>query len=180
MSDDTRSQVLTSREIYSGRVFDLREELVRLPNGHEMRLQLIHHPGAAAVVPLDADDHVLLLRQYRHATGRWLLEVPAGTLSGGESPAECARRELIEEAGHRAAKFRELGWIWTTPGFTDERIWLYLATGLEPAAQQLDDDEVMTLERLPFDEAVRRAASGEIEDGKSVCALLRAAALRRG
>jgi ADP-ribose pyrophosphatase len=117
-----------------------------------------------------------LVRQYRHATGKWLLEVPAGTLANGESPESCALRELIEEAGHRAGELQPLGWIWTTPGFTDERIWLYLARNLEPAAQQLDDDEVISVERLPLAEAVRRARDGGIEDAKSVCALLRAEA----
>ncbi len=180
MSDEKPSQVLESREIFSGRVFDLREELVRLPNGHQARLQLIRHPGAAAIVPLDAAGDVVMVRQYRHATGRWLLEVPAGTLGPGEAPLACARRELAEEAGCRAAELVELGWIWTTPGFTDERIWLYLATGLEPADQALDDDEALSVERLPLAEAVARAERGEIEDGKSVCALLRAAAYLSG
>lgn len=172
--------ILAQEDVYTGRVFRLRREIVQLPNGRQAQLDLIRHPGAAAVVPLDGDGQVLLVRQYRHATGRWLLEVPAGTLGEGEDPAACAHRELIEESGYRAAALEELGWIWTTPGFTDERIWLYLATGLEAAEQKLDDDELMSVERLPLDEAVRRAESGEIEDAKSVCALLRArAALAR-
>ena len=182
MSDiqDAVGEVVAVEERFTGRVFRLRQETVRLPNGREARLDLIRHPGAAAVVPLDGDGQVLLVRQDRHATGRWLLEVPAGTLGAGEDPAACAHREMIEEAGYRAAALEELGWIWTTPGFTDERIWLYLATGLEVAEQKLDEDELMSVERLPFEEAVRRAESGEIEDGKSVCALLRArAALAR-
>jgi ADP-ribose pyrophosphatase len=179
-SDQPKSEILDSRELYSGRVFDLREELVRLPNGHEARLQLIRHPGAAAIVPLDDSGAVVLVRQYRHATGRWLLEVPAGTLDEGEAPLDCARRELAEEAGCEASEFVELGWIWTTPDFTDERIWLYLARGLRPAAQKLDDDEALSVERLPLEQAVARAERGEIEDAKSVCALLRAAAYLGG
>jgi len=176
----TSAAILAQEDVYTGRVFRLRREIVRLPNGRQAQLDLIRHPGAAAVVPLDGEGQVLLVRQYRHATGGWLLEVPAGTLGAGEDPAACAHRELIEESGYRAAALEELGWIWTTPGFTDERIWLYLATGLEAAEQKLDDDELMSVERLPLDEAVRRAESGEIEDAKSVCALLRArAALAR-
>jgi ADP-ribose pyrophosphatase len=176
VADPPPASVLEQEDVFAGRVFKLRRELVVLPNGKQARLDLIRHPGAAAVVPLDADGNVLLVRQYRHATGKWLLEVPAGTLAHGEPPESCALRELMEEAGYRASELQPLGWIWTTPGFTDERIWLYLAKGLEPAPRQLDDDEVMTVERLAFSEAVRRAQSGEIEDAKSVCALLRAAA----
>jgi ADP-ribose diphosphatase len=179
MSDETTSKVLERRDLFSGRVFDLREELVELPNGHRSRLQLIRHPGAAAIVPLDGAGQVLLVRQYRHASGSWLLEVPAGTLDAGEPPLECARRELAEEAGVAAGRFVELGRIWTTPGFTDEKIWLYLATDLAPADQRLDDDETLTVERLPLAEAVARAERGEIDDAKSVCALLRAAAWLR-
>lgn len=174
------SQILDRRELFSGRVFDLREELVRLPNGHETRLQLIRHPGAAAIVPLEESGDVVLVRQYRHATGRWLLEVPAGTLDRGEAPLACARRELAEEAGCEASDFVELGGIWTTPGFTDERIWLYLARGLRPAPQKLDEDETLAVERLPLEQAVAWAERGEIEDAKSVCALLRAAAYLAG
>ena len=176
MDDESAGRTLDSREIYAGRVFGLREDLVRLPNGHETRLQVIRHPGATAIVALDAGGDVLLVRQYRHATREWLLEVPAGTLDGGEEPLACARRELAEEAGCRAETFVELGAIWTTPGFTDEKIWLYLATGLSPAEQKLDDDETLTVERLPLAEAVARAERGEIVDAKSICALLRAAA----
>lgn len=178
--DRPKSEILDSRELFSGRVFELREESVRLPNGHETRLQLIRHPGAAAIVPLEDTGDVVLVRQYRHATGRWLLEVPAGTLDRGEAALACARRELAEEAGCEASEFIELGWIWTTPGFTDERIWLYLARGLRPAPQKLDEDETLEVERLPLEQAVARAERGEIEDAKSVCALLRAAAYLGG
>lgn len=170
---------LDSREVFRGRTVRLDVDRVRLPNGEVMDFEMLHHPGAAAVVPLDAQGQVLLIRQYRYATGGWLLEVPAGKLDGGEAPEACARREVEEETGHRARDLEPLGWIWTTPGFTDEKIWLYLATGLEPTRQSLGRDEVLTLERLPLGEAVAKAASGEIHDAKSACALLRAAR-RRG
>lgn len=167
---------LESRTAFAGRRIEVRVDRVRLPNGREAELEVIHHPGAAAMVPLlDAGD-VLLVRQFRHATGGWLLEVPAGTLQPGESPEACAARELVEETGHRAGELAPLGWIWTTPGFTDERIWIYLATSLAPARQALDDDELLTLERLPLARAVAMAQAGDIVDGKSVAALLRAAA----
>jgi ADP-ribose pyrophosphatase len=115
-----------------------------------------------------------MVRQYRHAIGGWLLELPAGKLEADEDPDDCARREMEEEVGFRAAKLESLGWIWTTPGFTDERIWLYLASGLAKTQQELQQDEDLTVELLPFAEAVRMSQRGEINDGKSICALLRA------
>jgi ADP-ribose diphosphatase len=165
---------LESRRIFKGRVVDLSVDRVRLPNGNICELELIHHPGAAAVVPVDSAGNVLLIRQYRHATGGYLLEVPAGKLDPGESPETCAGREVQEEIGFRAGRLEPLGWIWTTPGFTDEKIWLFLARELSPASQQLQADEVLSVERLPLDEAVALALSGEITDAKSICALLRA------
>lgn len=172
MSD--RGERLDTREIFRGRAFHVAVDRVRLPNGKEMNVELVHHPGATAVVPVMEDGTVLLLRQYRYATGGWLLEVPAGTLDPGESPETCASRETEEETGYRPAKLQPLGWIWTTPGFVDEKIWLFLATGLEPTAQALGDDEVLSLERMPLKEAVDMAARGEIHDGKSAVALMRA------
>jgi ADP-ribose pyrophosphatase len=171
--------VLSSRCVHDGRIVKLSIEEVRLPNGNTTTLELIRHPGASAVVPLDASGNVVLVRQYRHATGSWLLEVPAGTFDNpDESPEVCARREVEEETGYRAGRLVPLGWVWTTPGFTNEKIWLYLALDLVPARPALEDDEVITVEKLPLAEAVRRAAAGEIVDAKSVCALLRAAASR--
>lgn len=168
--------IVSSRSIHDGRIVKLALEEVRLPNGHTITLEVIKHPGAAAVVPLDHDGNVILVRQYRHATGSWLLEVPAGKLDHpGEPSEDCALREVEEETGYRAGRLSPLGWIWTTPGFTDEKIWLYLAQDLTPTRASLQPDEVLTVEKLPLAEAVRRAASGEIVDGKSVCALLRAA-----
>jgi len=169
------TEVLDKRGVFRGRVVDLSIERVRLPNGNVCELELIHHPGAAAVVPVDGDGNVLLVRQYRHATGGYLLEVPAGKLDPGERPETCALREVEEETGYLPVNLTPLGWIWTTPGFTDEKIWLFLATGLAPARQDLQHDEVLTVERVPLAAAVAWALSGEIVDAKSVCALLRAA-----
>lgn len=173
----TDPEVLSSRRIHDGRIVKLSLEEVRLPNGKTVTLEIVRHPGAAAVVPIDDRGRVILVRQYRHATASWLLEVPAGKLDhAGESPEACALREVEEETGHRANDLVSLGWIWTTPGFTDEKIWLYLARDLTPTRASLQDDEVLTVETMPLAEAVRRAVSGEIVDAKSVCALLRAAA----
>lgn len=171
MSD---GETLHTETLHSGRMLHLVRETVVLPNGHQTTLELVRHPGAAAVVPVDATGDVLLVRQYRHATGGYLLEVPAGKLDPGEEPEICARRELIEETGFRATRVIPLGVIWPTPGFCDERIWLYAAFGLLPDRQATEPDEVLALERLPWAEAVERAEDGRIEDAKSVCALLRA------
>jgi ADP-ribose diphosphatase len=166
---------LGTREIFRGRTFHVDVDRVRLPNGREMDVELVHHRGAAAVVPLLEDGTVLFVRQYRYATGGWLLEIPAGKLDPGEEPEACAVRETEEETGYRPGKLQPLGWIWTTPGFADEKIWLFLATGLELTAQVLEDDEVLSLERLPLQEAIEKAARGEIHDSKTAVALMRVA-----
>jgi ADP-ribose pyrophosphatase len=174
MSSRPVATVLDTASVHRGKVLDLRVETVRLPNGHQTRLELIRHPGAAAMVALDDRGEVALVRQYRHAIGGWILEVPAGKLDAGEPPARCAERELIEEIGQRPAELIELGWIWTTPGFTDERIWLFLARRLSPVAQDLQEDELLEVEHVPLERAVDMVYDGEICDGKSVAALLRA------
>lgn len=165
---------LGTREIYPGRTIHVAVDTVRLPNGKVMDMELVHHKGAVAAVPVIGED-VLLIRQYRYATGGWLLEIPAGKLEPDEKPEACAVRETEEETGFRPSDLEPLGWIWTTPGFCDEKIWLFLATGLEPTRQELGEDEVLELERVPLLEAVDKAVRGEIHDGKTVCALLRAA-----
>jgi ADP-ribose pyrophosphatase len=173
MSGGGRTLAVETR--WQGRTVSVSSERVLLPNGNETELDVVRHPGAAAVVPLHADGTILMVRQYRHTVGDWLLEVPAGKLAPGEQPAEAARRELEEEAGVRAGELLPLGWIWMTPGFCDERIWLYLARGLETGEQRLEVDEALQVERLPLAEAERRALTGELWDAKSVCAILRAA-----
>jgi ADP-ribose pyrophosphatase len=148
---------------------------VTLPNGQRIELDIVRHPGAAAVVPFASADEVLLIRQYRHAAGGFIFEVPAGKLDAGEPPEVCAARELEEEAGQRAGRLEALGWIWTTPGFTDERIFLFAAFDLTPVAAQLDADEVIEVVRVPLSEALERVWRGELNDGKSALALLHAA-----
>jgi len=169
-------KTLEQRQIYKGKVVDLVVERVELPNGSVTELEVIRHPGAAAMVPLTAEGRILLVRQYRHATTGWLLEVPAGKLDPGEAPEVCAARELEEEVGFGTRDLISLGWIWTTPGFTNEKIWLYLARDLVAGHQALEGDEVLTVESVPLDKAIAMVHEGEICDGKSVCALLRAAA----
>jgi len=150
-------------------------ERVALPNGQTLVLDVVRHPGAAAVVPFLSDDEVLLIRQYRHAADGMILEVPAGKLDGGETPEVCARRELREEAGQRAGRIEALGWIWTTPGFTDEKIYLFAAFDLAPVPQHLDDDEVIELVPTSLPRALEMVWRGEINDAKSALALLYAA-----
>jgi ADP-ribose pyrophosphatase len=166
---------MTRHTVYDGDLFQVEVEQARLPNGVETRLELVRHRGAAAVVAVDASREVVLVRQYRHAARQsWLLEIPGGKLDGDEEPSACARRELEEEAGVRASRIDPLGWIWTTPGFTDERIWLFLARELAAVPAAPEHDEVLEVVRLPFDQARRLALDGSLTDAKTICALLRA------
>jgi ADP-ribose pyrophosphatase len=168
-------ELLESRAIFQGRVLGLEVDRVRLANGKVSELEIVRHPGAVAVAPVTASGEVLLVRQFRYATGDWLLEVPAGKLDLGEEPNTAASRELEEETGYRPGRLEPLGRVWTTPGFSNEIIHLYLALDLEPANQALQDDEVLTVERLPLDAAVERALDGRLLDSKSICCVLRAA-----
>jgi ADP-ribose pyrophosphatase len=164
---------LSSESVYRGKILDVSLDKVELPGGMVVDLEMIRHPGAAAVVPLHPDRAVTLIRQYRYAAGGFILEVPAGKLDRGESPESCALREVVEEAGVRASRLHPLGWIFTTPGFTDEKIHLFAATGLDPAPQALEADEIIEVVRMPLSEALRLAAAGEIRDSKTLCALYR-------
>jgi ADP-ribose pyrophosphatase len=164
------------RDIYAGRTIKVFVDRVALPNGREIELDFVEHPGASAIVPLHSDGTVTLERQWRYAAGgEWILEVPAGKLDTGETPDACARRELLEEVGLKAGKLEDLGFIYATPGFCDERIFLFLATELTQETSALEDDEIIETRRVPLAEAVRMCLSNEICDGKSVSALLRAA-----
>ena len=163
---------LETRRVYSGKLLRVDRDRVRLPNGRQTELEMVRHPGASAVVPFVTSEVILLFRQFRYASGGFILEVPAGTLNAGEEPEHCARREVEEEVGHRAGGLELLASIYTTPGFTDEVIHLWVAHDLEPVAQNLDDDEVLTVERMPFLEALERIRRGEIVDAKTICALM--------
>ena len=159
------------KEIYRGRVVNLNVETVTLPNGATVELEIIRHQGAAAVVPLKDDGSVVLIRQYRHATGGYIYEIPAGKLDPGEDPRHCAARELEEEIGCRASSLTRLLSFFTTPGFTDEVIHIFLAAGLSPGRQHLDHDEVLEVVEMPLDVAIARIADGTIRDGKTIVGL---------
>lgn len=168
------SAVINRREqLHQGRVFTLIRENVTLDNGVTVDIDTIRHPGASAIVPLTAGGAVVLIRQYRHSVGGYIWEIPAGTLNPGEDPEACAARELIEETGYAAGVWRRLGEITPVPGYSDERIHLFLATDLTPAAQNLDADEVLAVHEFPLERAAEMIASGEIQDAKTICGLLR-------
>ncbi|MGE5252971.1 MAG: NUDIX hydrolase [Planctomycetaceae bacterium] len=160
------------KSIYQGRVVNLNLETVRLPNGATVELEIVHHPGAAAVVAMKDEETVLLIRQYRHAAGGYILEIPAGTLKPGEAPRDCAARELGEEIGFRASALEPVVTFFATPGFTDEVIHVFKATGLTPGRQNLDHDEVLEVVELPLRDAIGRIGDGTIRDGKTIVGLL--------
>jgi ADP-ribose pyrophosphatase len=171
------------REIYRGRIVDLRVERVALPNGASVELELMHHVGASAVVAVDERDRVVLIHQYRHAAGGYIWELPAGVLSAADEPPEaCAVRELREEVGLVAERFQHLGTIFTTPGFCDERIHLFLARGLREEGHAHEEDEVIDEIRwVPIAGAIGMIRAGEIVDGKTIAGLfLTEAKIREG
>jgi len=160
--------------IYEGRVITVSVDTVDLPNGMRIPLEIVRHPGGAAVVALDAQKRICLLRQYRHAAGGYIYELPAGKLEAGEPPEATIRRELAEEAGMNAANWQSLGAYFSSPGVFTEIIHLYLATGLVPVEARPEADEVFEIEWWPLDQAVERARNGELADAKTIIGILRA------
>ena len=158
--------------LYNGKIFSVALEKVTLPNGVTKDREVVRHPGAAAMVPLLDDGNVVLVKQYRHAVNNYLWEIPAGTLEPDEEPMACAERELVEETGYEATNFDKLTEILPAPGYTDEHIHIFLATGLTLAEQRLEDDEVLTVQPTPFDKAIEMIKTGEIQDAKTIVGLL--------
>ncbi len=173
---------LTSRRVYTGRVLNLDIDSVRFPDGSQGELEIIRHSGASAVVPLldepsHPDPRIVLIRQYRYAADGYLYEIPAGRLDSGESPLTCAQRELEEETGYRATHMKPLVTVFTTPGFTDERIHLFLAWGLTSGDVRHERDEFLTSIALPRSQVMQMIERGEICDAKTTVALLFVAVL---
>lgn len=157
--------------IYNGRVVTLNLETVTLPNGLSVELEVVRHPGAAAIVALKDDDIVILIRQYRLAAGGYIYEIPAGKLHPGEDPAHCAARELEEEVGYRAGRLDKIATFFTAPGFTDEVMHLYVARDLARGIQALDGDEVLEVVEMPLEKAMAYIIDGTIRDAKTMIGL---------
>lgn len=173
---------VSSRRVYTGRIVSLDVDRVRFPDGTTGELEIIRHPGASAIVPVfDAqkeDPDVLLIRQYRYAADGYVYEIPAGRLDSAEAPEECARRELVEETGYSATDIRPLTTIYTTPGFTDERIHLFVGEGLIPGVANREPDEFLELHPVSLSKAIALIQRGEIVDGKTVIGLFLTQLLR--
>lgn len=164
--------LLKSETVFQGPVFTIRRDHLKTPSGRAAKYDIIEHHGSVVLVPVDARGNVHFVRQYRHATGVDLLELPAGTLEPGEEPIECARREIREEIGMSAANLREIGSFYLVPGYSTEFMYAYLATSLEENPLPPDLDEYLTVEKIPFSKAIEMARNGEIQDSKSLAALL--------
>jgi 8-oxo-dGTP pyrophosphatase MutT (NUDIX family) len=167
--------IISTTHVHTGRVVRLNVERVRLPNGSIADLEIVHHPGGAAIVALDASNRVCMLRQYRHAAGGWIWELPAGKIDNREPPLQTAQRELEEEAGMQAAHWHSLGEYLSSPGVFTEVVHLYLATQLQALAVRPEEHEVFEVHWQPFDAVLAMARSGELRDGKSIVAVFRAA-----
>lgn len=160
------------KSIFRGRVLDINLERITLPNGNDVDLEIIRHPGGACALPLHEDGDVSLIRQYRHPAGDVIWEIPAGRIDDGEDPETCARRELEEEAGFSVGRMEKLSSFLTTPGFCSELLHIYLASDLTSCGQRLEHDEYLEVIKLPFKSALDMVFSGEINDGKTMIALL--------
>jgi ADP-ribose pyrophosphatase len=169
-----KPEFIDSKEIFSGRVFDVSVDTVREGDKTYVR-EVVHHPGSAVIMPAFDDGTIALVRQYRHPAVKYLLELPAGTLEENENPEAGAARELEEELGVVAGRMEKLSEFFVSPGFCEEKMWLYLATDLSETKQRLEDDELIEVVRLPIDRALQMITDGEIEDAKTIIGLILAA-----
>jgi ADP-ribose pyrophosphatase len=185
MEEETKAGRIKSSRVYTGKIISLDVDSVRFPDGSIGELEMIRHSGASAIVPFlsdprGEDPQVLMIRQYRYAADGYLYEIPAGRLDKGENPRDCAARELKEETGCTAEHFDHLLTIYTTPGFTDEKIHLFLATGLVAGETKHEVDEFLDLHPMRLSRALEMIEAGEIQDAKTVIGLLFAAGFRSG
>lgn len=172
-------QTIDSRQIYAGRRVKLRLDRVMLHGGRETTREVVEHPDCVAIVALDAEDNVILVRQFRHAVAKELLEIPAGGVEPGEEPLKSALRELAEESGYTAGRIERLGGFYSSPGYCTEFLHLFLATELKPGPSQAQEDEILEVVPIPLKQVYRLIKSGEIRDAKSIAGLL-ALSLHRG
>jgi len=161
-----------SEAVFHGKVFDVRKDRVRMPDGKLVDLDIVEHNRSVSMVPLDERGRIWFVRQYRHPAGRELLELPAGVIEEDEPPIESAQREIREEIGMAAGSLEEIGRFYLAPGYSTEYMYVYLATKLSAAPLEQDEDEFITLEKIPLEEAMQMAAEGEFEDAKTLAALL--------
>jgi len=174
MAEPETPEFIDSKKVFTGRVFDVTVDTVREADRTYIR-EVVHHPGSAVILPAFDDGTIALVRQYRHPAVKYLLELPAGTLNDQERPEEGAARELEEELGLVAARLEKLSEFFVSPGFCEEKMWLYLATDLTETAQRLEDDELIEVVRLPIDRVLQMITDGEIEDAKTIIGLMLAA-----
>lgn len=165
-------ELLKSETLLKGRAFAIRRDWMKTPDGRETKFDIIEHGGSVVIVPLDSDGNLLFVRQYRHAAGQDLLELPAGTLEEGEDPALCAAREIREETGFAAEKLEKIGEFYLAPGYSTEFMFVYLAQDLTYDPLEADADEFLSVEKIPLAEAIQMAERGEMPDAKSLAALL--------
>ena len=166
-----RVKVNKKKRIHQGRVFDFFKENITLENNVTTDLEIIRHPGAAAIVPAYKNDRVILIKQYRHAVGDYIWEIPAGALDADETPLECAQRELSEETGYSASIWQDMGVITPLPAYSDEQIHMFLAINLTPSKQSLDKDEVLSVHEIMVPKALQMIYRGEIQDAKTIAGL---------
>jgi ADP-ribose pyrophosphatase len=169
--DDFHEQVISSNVVYKGRAVRLRLDRVRLPTGRETSREIIEHPGSVGILPLLAGNRVLLIREYRHAVGKTIWEIPAGTMEPGETPRECALRELEEETGYRTRSLTPFFDCYPAPGYSMELMHVFLARGLTSAEQKTEEDEIISVKPVTSEKAFRMIKSGQIWDAKTICAL---------
>lgn len=173
-----KETMLSSKTVYTGKVLDVHQDMVRLENGVEAQRDLVVHHGGVCIAAIDDEDNLLLVNQFRYPYQKELLEIPAGKLELGENPRECGIRELEEETGCKAEIFEDIGQMYPTPGYCNEIIYMYRACNLQKTKQKLDEDEFLTVLKVPFSKAVEMVLSGEIKDGKTQVAILKLKVLR--
>ncbi|MEN6459836.1 MAG: NUDIX hydrolase [Syntrophomonas sp.] len=165
---DLTEKTIDSQEIFTGRIIKVRVDTVTIPDGKQSTREIVEHRGAVAIVAVYEDGNICMVRQYRKPVEKVLLEIPAGTMENNEDPLECAKRELAEETGLRAEHWEKILFYYSAPGFSDERLYLYLATGLTAGVTNLDSDEFIEVEKIPLKKAYDMIFDGTIIDGKSI------------